>query len=124
MIHYRLGFTLYGKSRGGGVADIIPSRQEMVQGVLYRFEPQWLAALDLREGVPEQLYERIEVEVMYKGRRVRAYTYQVIQKEVNEIAPTPAYLQLMVNGLKRFATRDYLFRFMSKIKQQFNLEIR
>jgi len=124
LMNYRLAFSLYGKSRGGGVADVIPSAGEEVQGVLYSFDSKWLEHLDEREGVPDKVYERIEVEVSHNGKNIKCYTYQVVEKEDQEIAPALPYLQLMRNGLEKHAQKEYLNQFIVKIKQQFNLEIR
>jgi cation transport regulator ChaC len=119
---YRLSFSLYGHSRAGGVADVVHSPGEEVQGVLYEFPDEWLNNLDLREGVPDQMYERIGVEVEHKGELVSAYTYQVVNKAKKELTPNEAYVQLMLNGMDKYATKAYLANFKANLSKQFNIK--
>lgn len=55
-------------------ADIVPARGKIVEGVLYRVCDGEIAALDRYEGHPE-VYERMAVTVIWRGRPVRAWTY-------------------------------------------------
>jgi cation transport regulator ChaC len=119
--NYRLAFTLYGASRQGGVADIVSSNGDQVQGVLFQFPDRFLAKLDEREGVPTKVYERIELLVYHRGNLLKACTYQVIDKSEKEIAPAEAYLQLMMNGMNKFASNEYQAKFKEKIKQDFGI---
>lgn len=118
---YRLVFSKFGSGRQGGVADIIPAKGDQVQGVLYLFDEIFLPELDLREGVAEGMYERIEIDVLIRGCRQRAYTYQIIDKEAKEVKPSAAYARLIWNGMSRFATPDYQQRFQTRLKQDFGL---
>lgn len=118
---YRLGFSLYAEGRLGGVADVIPCKGEEVQGVLYTFPQKYLVDLDRREGVHTGNYERIEVEVEHQGKRMKVYTYQVVNKAEKEMVPSQHYLQLIMNGLNKFATIEYKTKFTHRIQQQFGI---
>ena len=51
----------------GGVADVVPSPGDEVEGVLYKLHPSAQAPLDRREGVPLGRYRRLAVEVAWGG---------------------------------------------------------
>lgn len=119
---YRLAFTLYGESRSGGVADVISCAGEEVQGVLYEFPKELLPNLDQREGVHSGMYERIEVEVEHQGKAMQVYTYQVINKAKDELAPSQHYLQLILNGMTKFATDTHQKRFVERVHQLFGMK--
>jgi cation transport regulator ChaC len=119
---YRLAFTLYGESRAGGVADVIPCEGEEVQGVLYEFPKELLPNLDQREGVHSGMYERIEVEVEHQGETMQVYTYQVINKTEDELAPSQHYLQLILNGMNNFAEDIHQKRFEERVHQLFGMK--
>jgi gamma-glutamylcyclotransferase (GGCT)/AIG2-like uncharacterized protein YtfP len=121
---YKLSFSLYGKSRGGGVADIIFSPEDVVEGVLYQFDSKYLPALDVREGVAEGAYQRIEINVTHQQQLIKVYTYQVVNKSDKEIKPTAEYVRLIVNGLQKHGSEAYLNSFKEKIVQQFQIKIR
>lgn len=121
---YRLRFSLYGASREGGVADVVPATGREVQGVLYAFDDQYLPALDEREGVSVGMYERIEVDVEFEGEKRKAYTYQIIDKAEKEIKPSAYYAGLMLNGMKKYATSTYTKQFKEKLKNEFNLNMK
>ncbi len=60
---YRLAFTRFADSRGGGVADIVPSDDDVVEGVTYDIRDDDAASLDGHEGVSENCYRRMQVRV-------------------------------------------------------------
>ncbi|WP_202081369.1 gamma-glutamylcyclotransferase family protein [Caldalkalibacillus salinus] len=119
---YRLVFSMYGESRAGGVADVIPSSGHEVQGVLYKFPKKHLPDLDKREGVDSGAYERIEVDVLLRHKSIRAYTYQVVNKAKSEIAPSPYYLGLMVNGMTKYCSPTYRKHFIERVKEELDVE--
>jgi cation transport regulator ChaC len=119
---YRLIFSLYGESRRGGVADVIPAKGEQVEGVLYTFDEKFLPLLDEREGVHAGNYERIEVAVWYEGERLTVYTYQVVDKAAEEIAPSLYYMGLILSGLQAYASDEYRLAFIRRMKDRFSLE--
>lgn len=95
---YRLAFTRYSEGRMGGVADVVPSLGQDVEGILYRFPSDYLPNLDKREGVAENVYRRIEVKVRPGEREETAWTYIVVQKELEEIAPSDDYRDIILDG--------------------------
>jgi cation transport regulator ChaC len=119
---YRLAFTLYGESRAGGVADVITCVGEEVQGVLYELPIELLPNLDQREGVHSGMYERIQVEVEHQGETMQVYTYQVINKAEDELAPSQHYLQLILNGMNKFAEDTHQKRFEERVDQLFGMK--
>lgn len=106
------GFALAFRRRsirwGGGAADILPAPGQTVWGALYELPAGALEALDVKEGAGFA-YRRRDVEVECEGRRLRAITYEVIEKEPADVPPTPEYLALVLAaGRDRGLPADYL----------------
>lgn len=103
---HKLAFTRYSSGRKGGVADIVPSKGDYVEGVLL-LVPDF-KALDAREGHPH-IYKRKKVNVVPKGREaaVVASTYVVVDKQAHEVLPHPDYVQLIRDGAATYLSADY-----------------
>ncbi len=95
---YRLAFTHYSEGRMGGVADVVEAPDEEVEGVLYQFPSAYLERLDDREGVSEGFYRRMEVTVQMDGSEQTAWTYTVVDKAPEEIAPSGLYRDIILDG--------------------------
>lgn len=95
---YRVAFTKHATSRNGGVADIIPAPGHLMEGVLFQFPETHLPALDQREGVHTNMYRRIQIELLHEGQALTAYTYEVVDKAEEEIAPSTLYRDLLLAG--------------------------
>lgn len=112
---YQLAFTRYAKSRKGGVADIVPLKGHLMEGVLYRFPRRFLKALDKREGVPTGVYERILVNVRYDGMKVPVWTYAVVEKAKQEIPPSQVYRDIILAGAEEALSEAYRERLREKM---------
>ncbi len=96
---YELAFTRESDSRKGGVADIRGSH-DIVEGGLFEISEKGRDLLRAKEGYPKA-YQEIPVEVrLPNGSRIPALTYQVISPSSRHIAPSPAYLQVIIEGAK------------------------
>jgi cation transport regulator ChaC len=82
----------------GGAADLVRAPGESVWGVLYELPPGALEELDRKEGAAIGAYRRREVTVMIGGERCAAVTYEVADKEPEQLAPTPAYAELLLRA--------------------------
>jgi gamma-glutamylcyclotransferase len=82
---------------GGGAADVVESDGEEVWGVLYELSD--LGLLDSKEGT-DIAYRRREVEVELDGEPLTALAYEVIEKEPEEVAPTPEYSALLLRAAR------------------------
>jgi cation transport regulator ChaC len=118
---YRLAFNLYSDYRKGGVADIVPDKGKVVEGILYHLRPEALVPLDEREGVAIGLYRRMNVMVSWEHKRVEAFTYTVVNKELKDLAPSKEYAQLIYNGVKRFLSDHYKEELVQTWKAKFGL---
>lgn len=119
---FRLGFTLYSANRQGGVADILWSPGEKVEGKLYRLKPEVLPYLDEREGVDQGKYKRIQVNVCYKGKKVMAMTYTVVNKEKKEVRPHPSYLEEIMRGAGKLS-EEYQEQLRMSWKERFGISV-
>lgn len=104
--NYRLGFSIYSDYWGGGIADIVYDPGKYVSGVLFEVTESDLAVLDLKVGRKFEngkdlgVYRRLEVRVapLGKGEPVQAVTYQGINSDRYQIAPTTHYMETLIQG--------------------------
>ena len=113
---YRLAFTHFSRNRMGGVADIVPDKKSHVEGVLYEFDEEFLFDLDVREGVPYNVYRRIEVVVETARGPLEAFTYEVVDKSVHEVAPSIEYAELVLQSAALHVDPSYLTQLRSHIR--------
>ncbi|HJL97136.1 MAG TPA: gamma-glutamylcyclotransferase [Candidatus Poseidoniaceae archaeon] len=103
--NYSMKFHYYSGSREGGAADVVETgRGHAVPGVLFRMDDATLKAMDRKEGIKFEAYERRKVQVILpNGTFVDALTYCVTEKrkENRFIQPTTMYSNLILNGLKK-----------------------
>ncbi|PRX42591.1 AIG2 family protein [Planifilum fimeticola] len=88
---------------------------------MYKLHPSAQAPLDRREGVPLGRYRRMEVEVVWKGERVRAMTYSVVHKAPAEMAPSPSYRRAILNGVDRFLDPSYREKLLRMWQERFGI---
>jgi gamma-glutamylcyclotransferase (GGCT)/AIG2-like uncharacterized protein YtfP len=97
---------------GGGAVDIVHAPGEEVWGALYELPDGALDLLDAKEG-EGWAYRRTHVEVEHDGGRVMADAYEVVEKEPQEVPPTPEYAALLLRGAReRELPEDYLARLL------------
>lgn len=103
---YKLGFTRYSHNRKGGVADIIYSAGDYLEGVVFKVDD--LKAMDSREGHPH-IYRRDKVRVLaHKASAwLEVWTYEVVNKERYEIQPSDGYLKLLQDGADCYLSKQY-----------------
>jgi gamma-glutamylcyclotransferase (GGCT)/AIG2-like uncharacterized protein YtfP len=82
---------------GGGAADIVESAGDEVWGAAYELADAGL--LDGKEGAGFA-YRRRELEVELDGGTRAAVAYEVIDKEPEEVPPTPEYAALLLHGAR------------------------
>jgi cation transport regulator ChaC len=119
---FRLAFTLYSPNRMGGVADLLWSPGEKVEGILYQLNPEVLKDLDEREGVSHGRYKRIQVNVCHQGQKKMAMTYTVVKKESKEVCPHPSYLKEIMRGAGRLS-REYQEQLRKACKERFGISV-
>ncbi|HHU63108.1 MAG TPA: gamma-glutamylcyclotransferase [Clostridiales bacterium] len=109
---YRLAFTRRSIKRKGGVLDIIESPGDYVLGVVYEIPEEAVSALDKREGAPD-FYKRVEnIKVELGYEQVKVFTYTVVEKDMNEIKPTPEYFDVVYKGMKHRFPLEYINRYL------------
>ncbi|SEM72409.1 gamma-glutamylcyclotransferase family protein [Lihuaxuella thermophila] len=119
---YRLAFNLYSETRKGGVADVVMSPGDQVEGVLYRLSPEALPPLDQREGVELGRYRRVYVNVHWQGRVLSAMTYTVVEKLPDEIPPSMEYARLVYNGARQQLSDAYRKKLVREWSEKFGLD--
>lgn len=98
LVDHRLELRRRSRRWGGGAADLVRAPGESVWGVLYALPDGALADLDQKEGTPIGAYRRRQVTVLVGGRRRAAVTYEVAEKEPEELPPAPAYGELLLRA--------------------------
>jgi cation transport regulator ChaC len=118
LFDHKLAFTRYSHGRQGGVADVVQSVGDYVEGVLFKVYD--LKALDRREGHPTA-YRRRKVKVMVKTSKglkfVSVWTYEVVRKEAYEIQPSESYQRLIREGARSFLSLDYQIELEANLKR-------
>ena len=115
---FRLGFTRYSRARRGGVADLVPDPDGVVEGVLYRLPVEQLPALDEREGAPEHYRrEHIRVETPDGQTYDDVLTYVVVDKAPEEIPPHADYGQTILQGAEAYLSPPYVERLRETLRQ-------
>ena len=106
LFDYKLAFTLYSPRREGGVADIVKSKGDHLEGVL--LEVPDFVGLDIREGHPTVYFrEEIEVQNLTTGEFVKTQTYMVVNKTIHEVRPSEYYASLITSGATQFLSKEY-----------------
>jgi gamma-glutamylcyclotransferase (GGCT)/AIG2-like uncharacterized protein YtfP len=95
---YRLVFSRLWAAWGGGVANIQPAPENVVEGVLWEITEAHREALDRYEECPTA-YTRNDVVVeTFEGRRLTAFAY-VARPDGNH-RPRVRYLRQLIDGAK------------------------
>jgi gamma-glutamylcyclotransferase (GGCT)/AIG2-like uncharacterized protein YtfP len=96
---HRLAFTRRSIRTGTGVADAVPAPGHQLWGVLYELSESDLATLDRKEG-NGWAYQREAVAVRPVTTRAATWAvlYRVREPEDAEVAPSPEYLELLLDA--------------------------
>jgi len=109
---YRLAFTRYSKNWEGGVLDIIESPGDYVLGVIYDIPEKAVKAIDEREGAP-YCYRRIDnIKIELGADQVEVFTYEVVDKQLDEIRPSDDYFRIVLEGMKHRFPTEYINQYL------------
>lgn len=92
---HRLAFSRFSRTRGCGVADIVPENDKSVWGLIYELSREDLTgSLDRYEGYPHN-YTRMVLPVeVAGGGELEAWVYSVVEKD-EHVEPDEYYLGIM-----------------------------
>ncbi|WP_160645768.1 gamma-glutamylcyclotransferase family protein [Chengkuizengella marina] len=121
LFNYRVGFTRESDKWGkGGIADILFTQDHIMEGILYSVPDHLIPELDRRERAGEEflhpIYRRINVTVFFNEVHMNAFTYEVINKEVSEIAPSEKYKNAIIGGTD-LLSRKYVYNLQAHMSQ-------
>ncbi|MDP7583379.1 MAG: gamma-glutamylcyclotransferase family protein [SAR324 cluster bacterium] len=104
---YLLAFNK--QSADGGKANIQVSSGDEVEGILYFVKEGDLLTMDTYEGVSEQQYKRLDIEVIdLSGRPMPAVAYVALNTGP-ESRPTVEYLNYLLEG-EHLLSLEYISR--------------
>lgn len=104
---YLLAFNK--QSADGGKANIQVSSGDKVEGILYFVKEDDLLTMDTYEGVSEQQYKRLDIEVIdLSGRPMPAVAYVALNTGP-ESRPTVEYLNYLLEG-EHLLSLEYVSR--------------
>jgi len=104
---YLLAFNK--QSADGGKANIKVSSGDEVEGILYFVKEDDLLTMDTYEGVAEQQYKRLDIEVIdLSGRHIPAVAYVALNTGP-ESRPTVEYLNYLLEG-EHLLSQEYVSR--------------
>lgn len=84
--------------RFAGPADVVPTNNNYVDGVLWEITPECLRSLDRLEGYPD-FYDRKYVTVQSGGKNVKALVY-FMQPGNPDYPPTDRYFHMVEEGYR------------------------
>ena len=96
---HRIGFTRISRSRGGGVADLVPEAGASVWGALFDLQDDGFGALDEYEGVPTAYRREVWEFTKLDRSTVRAWVYVVAAKRP-DVLPSYQYWKVIVEGAR------------------------
>ena len=113
---YRLAFNKPG-ARGEVYANIVPSPEDMVWGVVYLCNPAAMASLDAYEGVSGGHYRREPVEVHVRdGTIMMADVYIASGKLLIENGrPSDSYLHRILQGARQHGLPEQHIRLIEQL---------
>ncbi len=120
---WKLAFTIYSDTWGGGVADILPDPEGIVKGAVYTINKDDLKKLDHYEGrmvendMERGMYRRQYLPVKTGGGWKTVLTY-VVNKTVEhkkqmDLKPSKRYLRTIVTGAQEHSIDK---RYIDKLK--------
>ena len=104
---YLLAFNK--QSADGGKANIQVSSGDEVEGILYFVKEGDLLTMDTYEGVAEQQYKRLDIEVIDLSRRPMPAVAYVALNTGPESRPTVEYLNYLLEG-EHLLSLEYVSR--------------
>ena len=112
--NYRVAFTIFSPRRKCGCADVIPSPGQVVPGLLYEVSERDIENLDRYENVANDIYRRIEVQVITHHTVVaQCQIYEVVHK-TEALLPSKEYLGIMRDAANKFSFPDENRRFLAE----------
>ena len=96
----RLAFDYYSGSRGGGALNVVREIGCVVEGVLLQVGPGGWAALDAKEGVSSNCYERRHrTAILPDGTAMPVVVYEVtLERQEKFVPPTDEYVEIVQQG--------------------------
>lgn len=122
---YQISFVTYSKRWKGASATIVPKESKVVWGALWQVDRADLEHLDRQEGVHENIYRALEIDVFLpSGEKVNARTYQQTANppdvdDLSELSqdcrPSVAYWKTILKGAEETDLPKEYLEFLNKI---------
>lgn len=123
--NFRLDFNRYSKRWCGSSATIVETENSVVWGVVWELDKCNLATLDNQEGVQDNIYHAMSVNVETPdGRTLDCRVYQQCNNPKEYIKPedfamdkrpSPLYLSMILNGAKENSLPADYIKFLKTI---------
>ena len=84
-----------------GVATVVPEKGGNVKGIIWEISKSNEIALDLYEGVSQNLYKKEVMSCVSNGRAVDALVYVANEQKLG--APRANYLETILDGIEEFS---------------------
>jgi len=101
---YKLTFNHYSKRWQGSVATIIEDKNSNMYGIVWELQKEHLKTLDEQEGVPHNVYKRINVQVQPVGSNetIDCVSYQLLPERFlstgSKARPSFVYKDVIIRG--------------------------
>lgn len=102
--------------RFAGCADVVPSEQDITDGVLWDITDECLASLDILEGYPN-FYNRDMVKVYWRNQFVDALVYYM-NPGIEDDLPSDYYREMVYDGyIENDVPTDQLNESLARLEQ-------
>ncbi len=123
---WNLAFTIYSDSWGGGVGDILPSKDEIVEGVVYRIDRESVRQLDhyegrnLKDDMEVGMYRKQYIPVKMEDGWRTVLTY-VVNRSIEHklkvnLKPSEEYMDTIISGAREHELSDHYIEKLKNIE--------
>lgn len=113
---YKLVFAGSSMFWKGGTATIRPSPGDRVWGAVWKLDPKDVPSLDIQEGVPLGIYSKMTVTVISDEGDIKNVITYARPEEIPVAAPSPQYLQVVLEGARECSLPQEYFEELNKIE--------
>lgn len=123
--NYRVDFgNHFSHNWKGHVATIVPEKDSIVEGAIWKINDFELTRLDIQEGIHMNIYNKIFVPVLSTTNyNVYCYCYMLtdLPKKNNDNLPSFSYLYTIIEGAKQSGLSEQYIKHIKSFKNNNNI---
>ena len=115
---FKLTFNYLSPSRGYGAANLMPSKNDHIEGILCEINEEDFKKISGKEGTP-YFYEEIKITVEADGKKIEnASSFKAVRsrEENRHVPPKKSYMDLIINNAKKYGFSPEYIEFLESIE--------